>query len=813
MKKITLLFAILLVMSGIAFGQSASKLLWETKISSINKLDYLSISTGSKFGDESTFISDNTNRYAIDKDGNIIWKFPSIQIIGINNFWASKSDTLYRIDKDLKFTNSPKLPKIPNAGDFYGPDEVEDGYIIRNIKTNEIIKWDYEVKEIWKYKLTNGIKLKDASFRQTTLGYSFDYSFSGKGKDTSQVFSLKLDKQGKQTYLVNKKIIPTYQLGTSPTPTADKGMWLHESPFGGIGVSIMVRLDSTNKEIFMLETFNLPKIINRTDAFPIFKSVSGYYDLPLGVTPNGSLIYGFYTVDGDKKPKSLFFAKIDGISKPILTDEIDMKGKSIESLPSSIRVIDDDNFIFSSPNSFNVVNKGGIGAANFKAKNSIWANRVDIEYGLTNSFGNFMIAMDNSLPILRNDSLICYSIDGKIKWIKANVKQFNYFDQVNFGINSTSYLYAVKDGLTTKIRISDGKELWTLKLKPSKIVSEDLEGNTYLYQEDVMYSPSFSRRYSVDFISKTGKTASIYNSLNVDFNQLGVPGFSSYGDYGRYQIDGKNKFFYANSLEKQIDGTFQFIYRKYSTRCAYDLEATAEATGKTEVCSGTKVKLSTTKQDGQTYQWQKDGKDILNFKDIVHDVEESGNYTVTVKDEICQNQTTSNPVKVIISPTPESIITTDTKGIVYEPFTVKMSANTGTGLSYQWLKDDVIIPSETTANYEAKKSGKYNVSVSKEGCAKLSDALTITILIPLANQEEVGEEVVQVYPNPSKGEFKIILPKSLKSADIQLFDAFGRERTLMYVGEQAQAEGLVQGVYFLRVQKGEKSVTSKLIIE
>jgi hypothetical protein len=35
----------------------------------------------------------------------------------------------------------------------------------------------------------------------------------------------------------------------------------------------------------------------------------------------------------------------------------------------------------------------------------------------------------------------------------------------------------------------------------------------------------------------------------------------------------------------------------------------------------------------------------------------------------------------------------------------------------------------------------------------------------------------------------------------------------MYVGEQAQAEGLVEGVYFLRAQKGEKMVTSKLIIE
>jgi Secretion system C-terminal sorting domain len=461
-------------------------------------------------------------------------------------------------------------------------------------------------------------------------------------------------------------------------------------------------------------------------------------------------------------------------------------------LPSSVRVIDEDNFIFSSPNPYNEpYKKGGIGAANFKVKNSIWANKVNIEYGLTNPFGNFLIAKDNSLPIIRNDSLICYSIDGKVKWLKANVKQYDYLGKMKFGTDSI-------------------KELWTLKLMPSKIISEDSDDNSYLYREGE--SPYFSSKYNIDFVSKTGKIISVYKSPNEDVSYVNSS-FYLFRDDNRYLIDEKNKFFYAHALEKQPDDTFQFIYRKYSTRCAYDLEATAEATGKTEVCSGTKVKLSTTKQDGLTYQWQKDGKDIPTFKDVVHDVEESGNYTVTVKDEVCQSQTTSNPIKVTIKPTPEASISTDIKGIVYEPITVKMSANIGTGLSYQWLKDDAIIPSETTANYEAKKSGKYNVSVSKDGCTKLSDALTISILIPLANQEEVGEEVVQIYPNPNKGKFKIILPKTLRSADIQLFDSYGRERSLTYKGEQAQAEGLVQGAYFLRVSKGEKTVTSKLIIE
>jgi Secretion system C-terminal sorting domain len=374
---------------------------------------------------------------------------------------------------------------------------------------------------------------------------------------------------------------------------------------------------------------------------------------------------------------------------------------------------------------------------------------------------------------------------------------------------SEKYLYLKEGtGFVKKIRISDGALMWrTNQLNEMRLFDEDKNGNSYWINQNGTYD---KKKKMVIMVSGKGETTKIFESPKEDWN---LEGYSSIYERPTVMIDMENKYIYTIPLEEQADKSLKFFLRKYTYRCLYDLEATAEATGKTEVCSGTKVKLSTTKQDGLTYQWQKDGKDIPTFKDIVHDVDESGNYTVTVKDETCQNQTTSNPIKVTIKSTPEASISTDTKGIVYEPITVKMTANSGAGLSYQWLKDDVIILSETTVNYEAKKSGKYNVSVSKDGCTKLSDALTISILIPLANQEEVGEEEVQVYPNPSNGEFKIILPKSLKSAEVQLFDTFGRERFLLYIGEQAQAEGLVQGVYFLRVQKGEKSVTSKLIIE
>ena len=885
----------MLAMSGIGFGQKESKLLWEIPISSVNKIDYLSTAFCSKIGEESTLIGNNSGVNAIDKNGKIIWRLPYVQIIGTNNFLALRNDSLFRLDKELKFIN---FSGIPFPRNFSVIKEVEGGYILMNTNTNEIIKWNYEAKEMWRYKVESDIEFRYTYFSETTLGYSFNYSLLQTGKNPSSIFSLKLDKQGKQTDFISKKITPLYQFGTAPILAADKGVWLHESPFGSLGVSIMVRTDSTNKEVLRFDTFYLPNIINRTDAISIFKSERGYYDLPLGVTPNGSLIYGFYTVDNEKKPKSFFFAKIDGISKPTLTDEINMKENSIEDLPNWIKVIDDDNFIFSlKTKGVDYANLreigGGIGTANFKIKNSIWVKKTDFKIGIEdgNTSKVIITARDNSLSIIRNDSLINYTFDGKVKWSKANIiNQYNYLDKGIFGTELITYIFAIKDSVTTKIRLSDGKELWRLKLNPSKIVSEDSEGNCYLYREEVKYSPDFSRKYSLDFISKTGKSTSVYKSPNVDFNQIGAPFSNNYGD-GRYAIDDKNKFFYAHAVEKQSDGTYQFVYRKYSTQCAYDLDPITIA-GKTEACPTEKIKLSIPKQEGLTYQWQKDGKDIQNVKDAVYDFGEPGTYTVVAKDEICQNTVTSNALKInirnlpnteITAPKsifcegdktvmtattngaffqwqkdqkdipnatsgiyevsepgnyrvgvrddkcpqvgysnvytiitkllPEATISTDIKSVVYEPFTVKMSANSGTGLAYQWLKDEVIIPNETKQTYEVQKSGKYKVNVTYDGCTKSSDALTINIQIPLANQQEVGQEQVQIYPNPNKGEFKIILPTTLKNAEIQLFDAFGRERSLIYVGEQAQADGLGQGVYFLRVQKGEKSVVNKIVIE
>jgi hypothetical protein len=59
---------------------------------------------------------------------------------------------------------------------------------------------------------------------------------------------------------------------------------------------------------------------------------------------------------------------------------------------------------------------------------------------------------------------------------------------------------------------------------------------------------------------------------------------------------------------------------------------------------------------------------------------------------------------------------------------VTLNANTGSGLTYQWRKDGVNIPGDTTSSFKARQSGVYDVAVRNTGgCTTISNAITVTV--------------------------------------------------------------------------------------
>ncbi len=883
----------MLAMFSNAFGQKEGKVLWDKGVD-IKPEDY--------FLDQKAIVSPSGNtlvRYyfynykdassnyytkVYDKNGQLLWKdkdyykknatYGNVYTDTENKNYTTlncstsdyKRDSVFLFDKDFTFR---RAFDVHTANTFLV--NVEDGVFYSNPQRT-LIKYSGDGREEWRFDNKDAINILNQ--KPPYFGLVFTPN------DEKPIFIF--DKNGK------KKGETQPQTFDRIYPTNDGGFWLSSS--ANYENKNWVKFDSTGKQTakFLLKNIITSNLKN-----------SSVVDTPI----DNSLVFAFLNENYE-----VCFLKVDGngnISKIIKNIGIktDFETNAVNDTDFysgiyNLKTAKDGALMYSvvyryfpksNPNSPSI-NKGIVGAEKFNDPNFSWFKTASNESGIvpvaTFPEGSDDVIQFNTKYIVDGSGnynaseISYYELNGKLKSSYSDPDAREILRKGNEvyiarNYNTKSNALSVFDLNTGKlIRQIDNVFVYDLK----NYIKIDESGNNYMQYYACDSTGCNKGKFRIT--KKDGTVSWQYNNpLFYNFNWLD------------FQLAG-NGAIAATYLEyyQQNSKEIKFGLRKISP--CEDLNAIAIASNKTEACPTEKVKLSIPKQDGVTYQWQKDGKDLPNLIDAVYDFGESGTYTVVARDELCQSSVTSNALKINIRPLPtaeitapksifcegdktvmtattngaffqwqkdqkdipnatsgiyevsqagnyrvgvrddkcpqvgfsntytiitkllpEASISTDIKGVIYEPFTVKMSANSGTNLAYQWLKDDAIIPNETKLTYEAKKSGKYNVIVTQDGCEKRSDALTISILIPLANQAEIGEEQVQVYPNPSKGEFKIILPKSLKSADIQLFDTFGRERFLIHKGEQAQAEGLTQGIYFLRVQKGERTVTSKLIIE
>lgn len=104
----------------------------------------------------------------------------------------------------------------------------------------------------------------------------------------------------------------------------------------------------------------------------------------------------------------------------------------------------------------------------------------------------------------------------------------------------------------------------------------------------------------------------------------------------------------------------------------------------------------------------------------------SGNFSVTVTDDnSCTG--TSTPVTVTASAGPVSVITPAGATTFCDGGKVKLNANTGEGLTYQWKRDAIDISGATKKNYTAKLGGSYTLLVTANGCSTLSSAEVVTV--------------------------------------------------------------------------------------
>lgn len=229
------------------------------------------------------------------------------------------------------------------------------------------------------------------------------------------------------------------------------------------------------------------------------------------------------------------------------------------------------------------------------------------------------------------------------------------------------------------------------------------------------------------------------------------------------------------------------------------------AGGATVFCKGGSVLLTSSTNGSVTYQWTKNNVNISGATNATYTAIETASFTVAVSNA-CGNAT-SNAISITSNKKPDA--TVSPSGPVNMCFgqTIVLTANSGNNLLYQWKKGATNISGATNITYSATTGGKYKITVtnSSTGCTKNSGVTTINITCKA--EPQVDGLGLQVFPNPTHGEFSLQLSDG-KVYDVQISDALGRilksynqiEGSLSFGGD------LTPGIYLLQINLNNSPV-------
>jgi Zn-dependent metalloprotease len=145
----------------------------------------------------------------------------------------------------------------------------------------------------------------------------------------------------------------------------------------------------------------------------------------------------------------------------------------------------------------------------------------------------------------------------------------------------------------------------------------------------------------------------------------------------------------------------------------------------TTFCAGGSSLLNANPGIGYTYQWQSGGSPVPGATAISYTASAAGSITVVVTNPSGCG-ITSAATTINVTPLPSASVTPTGSTIFCMPANVILDANIGTGLTYQWLKDGVVISGASLASYTAYVSGNFTVVVTKSSCSTTSSGVAVS---------------------------------------------------------------------------------------
>ena len=138
-----------------------------------------------------------------------------------------------------------------------------------------------------------------------------------------------------------------------------------------------------------------------------------------------------------------------------------------------------------------------------------------------------------------------------------------------------------------------------------------------------------------------------------------------------------------------------------------------------------------------------------------------------------------------------------------------------TGGTYQWVTCPAMTPitGATNQSYSVTANGSYAVIASIPGCSDTSACIVINTVG--LSEKEIGEGIT-LYPNPTNGQFTVLLDKMYAQTSIEIVDVLGKQ---ILTGEFTNSDQLKlkleepAGIYFIRITADELTTQRRLVIE
>ncbi len=175
--------------------------------------------------------------------------------------------------------------------------------------------------------------------------------------------------------------------------------------------------------------------------------------------------------------------------------------------------------------------------------------------------------------------------------------------------------------------------------------------------------------------------------------------------------------------------------------------------------------------------------------------------TLTVTNQFCDPDVTdiiTIPVQVSDS---QNVFTTNVTLTLNE----MIADRNAPGTTYQWLDCDANnapIPGATSQSFSPPVSGTYAVQLTTNGCVAVSDCFSFAGL----NSVNFAEDAIQLFPNPTSGEFTVMGIPTAAVQSVKVYDVLGK-----VVVEKADLSGLASGLYIVQIKTATGTYQQKVI--